>query len=158
MSNELRNFLAISYEELEELNLEAKEQRRNRVAAAQDPGRAAEVSDRREAHQGGDGAVQRPRRPPAHARLRQEVPDQELRQPDLRRLVDPRLHGAARKRSAPGMDWSAFYWAPADFFGAGKVLVFGEVIDKDGTPYAADMRGVLKGFAAASCTRRKATR
>ena len=45
------------------------------------------------------------------------------------------------------MDWSAFYWAPADFFGSGKVLVFGEVIDKDGAPYAADIRGVLKSFA-----------
>jgi glutamine synthetase len=46
------------------------------------------------------------------------------------------------------MDWGAFYWAPADVFGAGKVLVFGEVIDKDGTPYRADIRGLLKGFAA----------
>ena len=46
-----------------------------------------------------------------------------------------------------GIDWSAFYWAPADVFGAGKVLVFGEVIDKDGTPYTADIRGVLKGYA-----------
>ena len=32
MSNELRDFLAISYSELEELNLKAKEQRKNRVA------------------------------------------------------------------------------------------------------------------------------
>jgi hypothetical protein len=32
MSNELRNFLALTYEELEELNLKAKEQRRNHVA------------------------------------------------------------------------------------------------------------------------------
>ena len=31
MSNELRNFLALSYDELEDLNLKAKEQRRNRV-------------------------------------------------------------------------------------------------------------------------------
>jgi glutamine synthetase len=45
------------------------------------------------------------------------------------------------------LDWGAFYWAPADYFGAGKVLVFGEVIDKDGTPYVADIRGVLKSFA-----------
>ena len=45
------------------------------------------------------------------------------------------------------LDWSAFYWAPADVFGPGKVLVFGEVIDKDGSPYAADIRGVLKAFA-----------
>ena len=33
MSTELRNFLALSYDELEELNLKAKEQRKNRVAA-----------------------------------------------------------------------------------------------------------------------------
>ena len=46
-----------------------------------------------------------------------------------------------------GIDWSAFYWAPADFFGPGKVLVFGEVIDKDGSAYSGDMRGVLKNFA-----------
>jgi glutamine synthetase len=45
------------------------------------------------------------------------------------------------------MDWGAFYWGPSDVFGAGKVLVFGEVIDKDGTPYTADIRGVLKGYA-----------
>ena len=45
------------------------------------------------------------------------------------------------------LDWSAFYVPPADVFGAGKVLVFGEVIDKDGTPYAGDMRGILKQFA-----------
>jgi len=47
------------------------------------------------------------------------------------------------------MDWNAFYWVPADYFGEGKVLVFGEVIEKDGTrAYAADMRGVLKEYAA----------
>src|SRR4051812_14794646 len=31
MANELRNFLALSYDELEDLNLEAKEQRKNRA-------------------------------------------------------------------------------------------------------------------------------
>src|SRR5207237_6287048 len=46
-----------------------------------------------------------------------------------------------------GMDWGSFYWAPTDVFGSGKVLVFGEVIDKDGSPYGADTRGLLKGFA-----------
>ena len=33
MPNELRNFLALSYDELEDLNLKAKDQRRNRVAS-----------------------------------------------------------------------------------------------------------------------------
>jgi len=45
------------------------------------------------------------------------------------------------------IDWAAFYWLPADVFGPGKVLVFGEVVDKDGSPYSADMRSVLKQFA-----------
>ena len=45
-----------------------------------------------------------------------------------------------------GIDWHAFYWAPADIFGDGKVMVFGEVIDKDGSPYLGDMRAVLKQF------------
>src|SRR5207237_1118185 len=46
-----------------------------------------------------------------------------------------------------GMDWSSFYWGPADVFGSGKVLVFGDVIDKGGSPYSADIRGNLKVFA-----------
>ncbi len=33
-------------------------------------------------------------------------------------------------------------------FGPGKVLVFGDVCDQDGTPYTADMRARLKAFAA----------
>jgi glutamine synthetase len=45
------------------------------------------------------------------------------------------------------IDWTAFYWAPADVFGTGKVLVFGEVIDKDGSLYTADIRSVLKAYA-----------
>src|SRR4051794_30469439 len=46
-----------------------------------------------------------------------------------------------------GLDWGASYLPPSDIFGPGKFLVFGEVIDKDGSPYSADIRGVLKGFA-----------
>jgi glutamine synthetase len=46
-----------------------------------------------------------------------------------------------------GIDWGSFYWAPADVFGSGKVLVFGEVIDKGGTSYGGDIRGVLKNYA-----------
>jgi glutamine synthetase len=44
------------------------------------------------------------------------------------------------------IDWSAFYWAPADVFGGGKVLVFSEVVDKNGGIYSGDIRSVLKQF------------
>lgn len=45
-----------------------------------------------------------------------------------------------------GIDWSAFYWLPADVFGPGKVLVFGEVLERDGSPYIGDMRSLLKRY------------
>src|SRR5204863_2051960 len=45
------------------------------------------------------------------------------------------------------IDWAAFYWLPADVFGPGKVLVFGEVRERDNAPYSADMRALLKGYA-----------
>ena len=44
------------------------------------------------------------------------------------------------------IDWPAFYWLPADIFGPGKVVVFGEVQDRDGSPHAADFRWRLKAY------------
>jgi len=44
------------------------------------------------------------------------------------------------------VDWPAMYWLPSDVFGPGKVLVFADVLEKDGSPYLADMRLKLKQF------------
>ncbi len=41
------------------------------------------------------------------------------------------------------IDWSSFRWVPADIFGAGKVLVFANVCDKDGSFYDSDFRSGL---------------
>ena len=60
MSSEFRNFLELSYEELEELNLNAKDQRKKRVADRDAAGRADQVPDGRAQDQGGDGGVLRP--------------------------------------------------------------------------------------------------
>jgi len=46
------------------------------------------------------------------------------------------------------IDWPALYWLPADVFGPGKVLVFGDVEDQDGSPYAGDLRARLKALGA----------
>jgi glutamine synthetase len=46
------------------------------------------------------------------------------------------------------IDWAAFYWLPSDMFGPGKVLVFGDVLEKDGSPYLADIRARLKAWSA----------
>lgn len=41
------------------------------------------------------------------------------------------------------VDWDSFRWLPAQEFGAGKVMVFANVADKDGNPYEGDFRGRL---------------
>lgn len=46
------------------------------------------------------------------------------------------------------IDWSAFYWLPSDIFSPGKVLVFGEVLERDGKSYSADLRSILKNYSA----------
>lgn len=44
------------------------------------------------------------------------------------------------------LDWSSFRWVPADIFGAGKVLIFANVCDKDGSFYDGDYRSHLVEF------------
>jgi glutamine synthetase len=44
------------------------------------------------------------------------------------------------------VEWPAFYWLPSDVFGPGKVLVFADVLDRDGSPYDSDFRNKLKQF------------
>jgi len=44
------------------------------------------------------------------------------------------------------IDWGSFRWLPSDVFGPGKVLVFGLIKDRDGRGYSSDMRGRLKEF------------
>lgn len=147
MSNDLRNFLALSYEELEELNLAAKEQRKNRVSA--DVIREERIK-----------YLKDEKRIKAVTVLFSDLEGRlHMLDYDKKFLINSwdnltfdgsSIRGFTAQRESDlrlGMDWSSFYWAPADFFGSGKVLVFGEVIDKDGSAYSGDIRGVLKTYA-----------
>jgi len=40
-------------------------------------------------------------------------------------------------------DWTSFRWLPADLFGPGKVMVFGNVCNDDGSFYKSDFRSAL---------------
>ncbi len=42
------------------------------------------------------------------------------------------------------IDWGSFRWLPSDVFGPGKVIVFGYIKDRDGSDYPSDMRGMLR--------------
>src|SRR5438094_5286944 len=147
MSNELRNFLAISYDELEQLNLKAKEQRQKRVAIHKiQEERIKYLTDERRIK-----AVT-VLFSDLEGRLHMLDYDKEvlIKSWDNLTFDGSSIRGFTAQRESDlrlTMDWGSFYWAPSDVFGAGKVLVFGEVIDKDGSPYAADIRGLLKGYA-----------
>src|SRR4051812_39432004 len=146
MSPDYRNFLALSYEELEELNLEAKADRMSRLPAG-------EVRDKRIKYLTDQKHIK------AVTVLFSDLEGRlHLLDYDKKFLLGAHenltfdgssIRGFTAQKESDlrlGIDWSAFYWVPADVFGNGKVLVFGSVIDKDGTPYSGDLRGVLKAY------------
>lgn len=45
------------------------------------------------------------------------------------------------------VDWSSFRWLPADIFGPGKVMMFANVLNQDKCQYDSDFRGRLQEFA-----------
>jgi glutamine synthetase len=146
MSSEFRNFLELSYEELEEMNLKAKEQRRKRVAIDKlQEERLKWLTDTK-----GVKAVT-VLFSDLEGRLHMLDYDKKFLVKSFDNLTfdGSSIRGFTAQRESDlrlGLDWSAFYFAPADIFGSGKVLVFGEVIDKNGSPYSGDVRGLLKTF------------
>jgi glutamine synthetase len=146
MSTDYRNFLALPYAELEEMNLAAKADRLNRVPAD-------EIREKRLKYLADETRIK------AVTVLFSDLEGRlHLLDYDKKFLLGAyenltfdgsSIRGFTAQKESDlrlGIDWSAFYWVPADVFGNGKVLVFGTVIDKDGTPYAGDLRGVLKGY------------
>src|SRR5580698_10178365 len=148
MSSEFRNFMELSYEELEELNLRAKDQRKNRVSANTLQEERLKYLTDTPGIKAVTGVFS-----DLEGRLHMLDYDKKflVKSYDNLTFDGSSIRGFTAQRESDlrlGLDWSAFYSAPADVFGSGKVLVFGEVIDKDGSPYSADIRGVLKTFAA----------
>ncbi|HEY2466834.1 MAG TPA: glutamine synthetase family protein [Terracidiphilus sp.] len=146
MSTEYRNFLALPYDELEELNLQAKADRTNRLPIDQ-------IREKRLKY------LKDEKRIKAVTVLFTDLEGRlHLLDYDKKFLLNSyenltfdgsSIRGFTAQKESDlrlGIDWSAFYWVPSDVFGNGKVVVFGTVIDKDGTPYSGDLRGVLKNY------------
>src|ERR1700683_2270409 len=147
MSNELRNFLAHTYGELEDLNIKAKDQRKNRVESHK-------LQEERLKYLTDEKRIKAVTLCFSDLEGRLHMLDYDkkflVKSWDNLTFDGSSIRGFTAQRESDlrlGIDWSAFYWGPADFFGSGKVLVFGEVIEKKGGPYAADIRGILKAFA-----------
>jgi glutamine synthetase len=147
MSTELRNFLSLPYAELEQLNLEAKRDRRNRLPLD-------EIREKRLKYLADETRIKAVTVLFSDLEGRLHMLDYDKKflvgSYDNLTFDGSSIRGFTAQRESDlrlGIDWAAFYWPPADVFGPGKVIVFGEVIDKQGRPYSADMRGVLKSFA-----------
>ena len=143
----LRDFLEIPYDQLEEMNLEAKEERLARRPADV-------VREQRMRYLNDEKRIKAVTVCFTDLEGRLHMLDYDkkflLKSWDNLTFDGSSIRGFTAQRESDlrlGIDWGAFYWGPADVFGPGKVLVFGDVIDKGGTPYSADIRGVLKTYA-----------
>ena len=147
--NALQDFLSLSYSELEELNLKAKEQRLARVPAGQ-------IQEERLKYLTDEKRIKAVTVLFSDLEGRLHMLDYDkkwlVKNWDNMTFDGSSIRGFTAQRESDlrlAMDWGSFYWAPADVFGPGKVMLFSEVIDKDGSAYAADIRGILKSFAKA---------
>src|SRR5580704_15479974 len=127
MPTEYRSFLALSYDELEELNLKVKSDRLNRV----DPGKICEERLKYLADERHIKAVT-VMFSDLEGRIHLLDYDKKflIKSYDNLTFDGSSIRGFTSQRESDlrlGIDWSAFYWVPADVFGSGKVLVFGTV-------------------------------
>ncbi len=140
----LRDFLEIPYGRLEELNLEAKTKRAERV----DPGA---IEEERRRYMADEKRIKALTLCFSDVEGRLHMIDYDkkflLKSADNLTFDGSSIRGFTVQAESDlklVIDWAAFYWLPADIFGPGKVVAFGEVRDRDGSPYAGDFRSRLK--------------
>lgn len=148
MDTPLRRFLEIPYDELEEMNLQAKFER----LAGGDPEQIREARERYLADEKGIKAVTLCFTD-LEGRFHMLDYDKKylLKSADNLTFDGSSIRGFSREAESDlrlRVDWPALYWLPADIFGPGKVLVFGDVEDQDGLAYPGDLRARLKALAA----------
>jgi glutamine synthetase len=142
----LRTFLEIPYDTLEELNLGAKQKRKDKVSKK-------ELQAYYLAYLKKEKRIKAVTIGFSDLEGRFHMLDYDkkffLSAHDNLTFDGSSIRGFSRQAESDlglGIDWSAFWWLPSDVFGAGKVLIMGEIIDRDGTPYKMDSRGVLKSY------------
>ena len=147
MINDLQDFLKLSYAELEDLNLQAKEQRLKRAPVHK-------IQEERLKYLTDEKRIKAVTVLFSDLEGRLHMLDYDkkwlVKSWDNMTFDGSSIRGFTAQKESDlrlGVDWASFYWAPADVFGPGKVMVFGEVLDKDGSPFKGDLRSVLKGYA-----------
>ncbi len=143
---DLRSFLEIPYDELEERNLEIKKQHTER-------GSAEKAAEARRKELTGEKSLKAVTVCFTDLEGRLHMLDYDkkflLKSEDNLTFDGSSIKGFSHQHESDlrlAIDWTSFYWMPADVFGAGKALVFSLVLNRDGTPYSADFRSRLKAL------------
>lgn len=147
MSNvELRNFLEIPYDQLEEMNLEAKSKVEKRTSEG-------DLRDYylRYLHEEKRLKAVTVCFTDIEGRFHMLDYDKKflLQSYDNLTFDGSSIRGFSVVRESDlrlAIDWGSFRWLPSDIFGPGKVIVFGLIKDRDGTSYSSDMRSRLKEY------------
>lgn len=141
--NDLKSFLEIPYDELEELNLKAKEKRDSIDPLVQE----AEYRT----------YLKKEKRIKAvtlcfsdiEGRFHMLDYDKKflLESADNLTFDGSSVRGLSRLSESDlrlGVDWTSFLWLPSDVFGPGKVIMFANVLSRDRSNYPSDYRGQLQ--------------
>ncbi len=146
MLDDLRDFLEIPYDRLEEMNLEAKAERTGRS-------NPDKIREKRMKYLTDEKRIKAVTVCFADLEGRLHMLDYDkkflLKSADNLTFDGSSIRGFSQQAESDlrlAIDWPATYWLPADVFGAGKVMVFADVLEKDGSPYVADMRAKLKSY------------
>jgi len=146
MTTPLRDFLEIPYDELEDRNLAAKKQREGRVPADK-------IQEERLKYLRDEKRIKAVTVCFTDLEGRFHMLDYDkkflLGSVDNLTFDGSSIRGFSQQRESDlrlRVDWPAFYWLPSDVFGPGKVLAMAEVLERDGAPYGADSRGLLKQY------------
>lgn len=145
----MRDYLEIPYDELAELNLEAKARRASHSISAD------EIREERIRYLTDETRIKAVTVCFTDLEGRLHMLDYDkkflLNSVDNLTFDGSSIRGFALQSASDlrlSVDWEAFYWLPADIWGPGKVLVFADVREDDGSPYVADMRSQLKQYLA----------
>lgn len=142
----LRDFLEIPYDALEEMNLKAQDQRRQRVPADV-------IREERMKYLADEKRIKAVTVCFTDLEGRFHMLDYDkkflMRSGDNLTFDGSSVRGFSVQAESDlrlVIDWPSFYWMPSDIFGPGKVLVFGGVEDQAHNAYPGDMRARLKAY------------
>ena len=124
MSSELRNFLALPYDHLEEMNLKAKEQRKNRVPLHK-------IQEERLKYLTDEKRIKAVTVCFTDLEGRLHMLDYDkkflLKSSDNLTFDGSSIRGFSAQAESDlrlNLDWASFYWLPSDIFGPGHIKLF----------------------------------